>query len=170
LECGEASPLFFACEPFTRHLSAIALHTFAFEYGRNMYIIDINRVFEGHAMDSLYQRVGGEAVVEHIVGAMYERILADGTLGPFFAEVDMERQHTKFRAFLNTVLGGPAQRSGIELRAAHSKSVDAGLSHRHLDAFASHLRAALTGAGIDESLTREVMAGIERIEGDVLGV
>jgi len=121
-------------------------------------------------MDSLYGRVGGEAAVNRIVDAMYSAVVADPALKPFFDGVDMPRQREKFRAFLITVLGGPAHRSGIELRAAHSRVVESGLEHRHFDAFVSHLESALTGAGIEAPLVHDILKGIEQTRDDVLGL
>lgn len=42
---------------------------------------------------SLLDAVGGEAAVEAVVKLLYERILADPLLIPFFANADMKRQH-----------------------------------------------------------------------------
>lgn len=120
-------------------------------------------------MDTLYQRIGGDAALRQIVDAMYDRVSSDDALRPFFDGVDMARQRAKFRAFLDTATGGPTKRSGIELRVAHSKAVDSGLGRAHFEAFVRHLRDALAKAGIGELLIDEVMARIERVEGDVLG-
>lgn len=124
----------------------------------------------GSAMDTLYHRIGGEAVVNRIVVAMYAAVTADVELAPFFQGVEMARQRAKFHGFLNTILGGPAQRSGIELRAAHSGPVDMGLDHSHFDAFCGHLRGALLKEGVAGPLAQEVLEKIEHTRTDVLGL
>lgn len=120
-------------------------------------------------MESLYSALGGEPGIESLVDSLYAKVLADPELGPFFEGLDMGRQRTKFRAFLQTVTGGPAHRSGIELRAAHSVSVAQGLAEHHVDAFLGHLRAALAEAMADDDTFRKVIAELDAVRADVLG-
>lgn len=119
-------------------------------------------------MDSIYSALGGEAGIDRLVTSMYRRILADPELRPFFDGLDMPGQHAKFRAFLQTVTGAPAQRSGIELRAAHSKSVENGLTAQHFDAFVRHFEAALRDTSAEDDVIRTVIDRIEAARADVL--
>lgn len=120
-------------------------------------------------MNSLHTALGGDAGLDKIVQGMYTRILADRELAPFFARMDMSRQHAKFRAFLHTLSGGPAQRSGIELRAAHSRAVETGLTPGHVDRFVSHFEAAMLAEGHENGVVREAVVRLERLKADVLG-
>ncbi|NUM56287.1 MAG: group 1 truncated hemoglobin [Candidatus Hydrogenedentes bacterium] len=121
-------------------------------------------------MESLYYALGGETGLDSLVEAMYRRVLADPELRPFFDGLDMAQQHNKFRAFLQTISGGPVRRSGIELRAAHSASVESGLSERHFDAFVSHLGAALAEAGHGDDIIRTTTGRLNETKADVLGL
>ena len=70
---------------------------------------------------TLYQRVGGEAVIQAAVDRFYERVLADPALSHFFIGVSMSRLKAHQFAFLSQALGGPKQYSGASMRDAHSK-------------------------------------------------
>ena len=121
-------------------------------------------------MNSLYRAMGDEAGIERVVDAMYDRVLQDESLKPFFLQVDMAGQRAKFRSFLHTVTGGPVQRSGIELRAAHSRHVDSGLSHEHFEGFLHHLRNALSDASVPDETAAIVMEKVGQTRNDVLGL
>ena len=59
-------------------------------------------------MSSLYERLGGAAVLDGAVNLFYRKVLADERISRFFDDVDMERQAAKQKAFLTMVTSGPA--------------------------------------------------------------
>src|SRR5260370_9705499 len=92
---------------------------------------------------TLYERVGGQSAVAAVVNLLYDRIIKDPLLLPFFDGIDVRRQKSKQVAFLSTVFGGPTRYSGGDLRQAHGHLVPRGLSDQHFDAIAGHLQPTL---------------------------
>lgn len=119
-------------------------------------------------MRSLYDRLGGEEVLDQIVELHYQKVLADVTLAPFFDGKDIAQQKRKFRLFLHTITGGPLRRSDMELRFAHVRAVDQGLEQTHIDAFIEYFRDVLIELDLDQELVTELMQAIARRRGGVL--
>jgi hemoglobin len=85
---------------------------------------------------SLYERIGGEAAIEALVGEFYQRVLADEMLAPFFAGVSLEKLLTMQKEFFSEALGGPLVYSGRSMREVHAGR---GINKRHLRRFTGHL-------------------------------
>ncbi len=75
---------------------------------------------------TLYERVRGNSAVAAVVNLLYDRIIDDPLLLPFFDGIDVRRQKSKQVAFLSTVFSGPTRHSGQDLRQAHSHLVARG--------------------------------------------
>lgn len=93
--------------------------------------------------ESLYDRIGGEAAVNAAVDLFYRKVLADDRINSFFADVDMEQQAAKQKAFLTMVMGGPNNYSGEDMRKGHAHLVERGLNDSHFDAVMENLGAVL---------------------------
>ena len=119
--------------------------------------------------ETLYERLGGEAAVTAAVGMFYDRIMADPSLAPFFAGLDMERQIHKQIAFMTMAFGGPHEYTGRDLRVAHAGLVKRGLGEDHFAGVAEHLRATLERLSVPSELIDEVMAIVGSTKQDVLG-
>ena len=120
-------------------------------------------------MRTLFEEMGGDSAIEAIVELHYARVLGDPQLAPFFDGLDMPLQKRKFRAFLHTVTGGMGRRSDLELRAAHSRALDQGLTAAHVDIFIDHLTDALSEAHIDEDLAGRVLWAVRVKRAHVMG-
>lgn len=118
---------------------------------------------------SLYERLGGAPAFRAAVDDFYRRMLLDPRVSSFFDDVDMEGQIAKQRAFLTFVTGGPAEYTGLQMRAAHAKLVERGLNDTHVDAVIEHLGATLTELGAAPSDVAEVATLAESVRADVLG-
>ena len=123
----------------------------------------------GAMRESLFERLGGEAAVEAAVVLFYEKILADASLAPFFAELDIDAQIKKQIAFMTMAFGGPNRYTGRDLRVAHAGLVQRGLHDAHFDAVAAHLQATLAELGVGDAVATEVLAIVAPTRGDVLG-
>ena len=108
-------------------------------------------------------------MVQRAVERLYERMLGDPELAPFFAGVDMKAQHEKMGRFLGLVCGGRNDLHGPDLRAAHARLVEHGLADRHFDATCGHLEATLISLGVDPEAVDDVLAIVESTREDVLG-
>lgn len=117
-------------------------------------------------MSHLYERLGGKDAVTATVIKMYEKILTDDLLMPFFVNVDMARLRASQTAFVTLAFGGPNHYDGQHLRQAHAKLN--GLSDIHFDAVAGHLTAAMRELNVAEPLIAEALAIVETTRADVL--
>jgi len=120
-------------------------------------------------MQSLYERLGGEAAVNAAVDIFYRKVLKDGRIRQFFDGIDMERQAAKQKAFLTLAFGGPNQYSGVDMRRGHAHLVAKGLNDTHFDAVVELLGATLTELKVPAELITQVAAIAETTRNDVLG-
>ena len=113
----------------------------------------------------LYQRLGGEQAFQSIVAEFYRRVLADPSLAPFFAHIDMAALRQHQAAFLIQALGGPNQYHGRDMRTAH-----AGMQIEKKDfyAVADHLVGALSAMGVDEDTIGEVVDRLEPLSREIV--
>ncbi|HIG30780.1 MAG TPA: group 1 truncated hemoglobin, partial [Verrucomicrobiales bacterium] len=51
-------------------------------------------------MDTLFNRLGGEAAVDAAVEKFYDKVLSDNRIKHFFADTDMEKQRGHQKKFL----------------------------------------------------------------------
>lgn len=70
--------------------------------------------------DNIYKKYGGFSKISRIVLALYDRILDDDTIGPFFDEVDMNRIVDHQTKFISSLLGGPASYTDDQIQKMHS--------------------------------------------------
>jgi hemoglobin len=121
-------------------------------------------------MESLYERIGGEAAIVAAVDLFYEKVMADPRTRPFFSDLDMTTQIQKQRSFLAWALGAPEQYKGRDLRTAHAKLVkERGLGDVHFDAVAEHLRATLVELQVPNNLIDEALSIVAGTRDQVLG-
>lgn len=118
---------------------------------------------------SLFERIGGDSAVRATVIKMYDKILGDDDLAPFFDHVDVDTLRRSQAAFVTVAFGGPNHYMGRGMRAAHKNAVDQGLSDLHFDRVASHLESALQELNVPEELIAEALSIVETTRQDVLG-
>jgi hemoglobin len=118
---------------------------------------------------SLYERLGGAAAVDAAVSIFYCKVIADPRINLFFAEVDMEKQAAKQKAFLTMAFGGPHHYTGLDMRQGHARLVTMGLNDSHFDAVLEHLGSTLEELNVAGNLIQEVIAIAESTRNDVLG-
>ncbi len=106
---------------------------------------------------TLYERIGGNAVVSAAVEKFYVRVLSDEMFAPFFEGVNIKRLQAHQLAFLSQALGGPKQYSGAAMSQAHARL---SIEQRHFDAVASHLVETLREMGVDEGVVAEVVDAV----------
>ena len=101
---------------------------------------------------SLYERIGGEAGIEKLIGAFYQRVQGDPELAPFFQHTSMEKLKVMQKEFFSEALGGPLFYSGKSMREVHAGR---GIKKSHLRRFTNHLLATLEAEQEGLSLTRQ---------------
>lgn len=119
--------------------------------------------------DTLFDKIGGEAAVDAAVDIFYRKVLADDRINEFFADVDMDKQAAKQKAFLTMAFGGPNNYTGEDMRKGHAHLVERGLNDSHFDAVMENLGATLTELNVPEELIGEAAAIAESTRNDVLG-
>jgi methyl-accepting chemotaxis protein len=116
-------------------------------------------------LDSIYDRIGGDAAIAAAVDIFYERVLADRELAGFFDGVDMKLLKSQQRAFFSQALGGPGVYRGPDMRRAHAHLA---IEQRHFDQVAIHLEATLVGLGVDPETVAEIMSAIGGMEKEIV--
>lgn len=114
----------------------------------------------------LYERIGGEATVERLVDAFYDRVLADPELNPFFEHARIENLRSMQREFFAAALDGPVMRSDMQLAHAHH-GLD--IQQKHFRLFVQHLLETLESVGVSEDDRYEIIRGISTYAGDITG-
>jgi hemoglobin len=93
---------------------------------------------------SHYDRLGGFDSIRAAVVELYERILRDADLAPYFAGVDIARVKRHQVLLLCSLLGGPETYDGRALAVAHR---GLGIRSTDFDRVVAHLEAVLDAAG-----------------------
>ncbi len=117
------------------------------------------------SVSSIYDAIGGADAVRAAVGLLYQRILADRRLAPYFQGVDMRRLETHMRGFFALALGGPDLYAGRDLSAAHAHL---GISEAHFDAVAAHLVTTLTDLGVPDELNQVITARVDSLRPQIV--
>lgn len=117
---------------------------------------------------SLYERIGGGGAVKATVLKMYDKILDDPLLAPFFENIDVDKLRLSQMAFVTYAFGGPNHYHGNSLRTAHKGAVEHGLADKHFDAVAKHLKAAMEELNVPAELIAEALSIVGSTRKDVL--
>lgn len=115
--------------------------------------------------NSLYQKLGGQAALNAVIDAFYVKVLADDRIKHYFAEVNMDKQAKRQKAFLSAAFGGPVPWTGKDLRKAHS---DLKLTEADFNAVAENLVATLKDFKVKQELIDQVVAIALSVKNDVL--
>lgn len=101
----------------------------------------------GGTTPTLYEVLGKEKADEAIasmVEIMFQKILADASMAPFFQEADVTHIKRHLMAFCITAFGGPSKYSGLDLNRAHKRVRERKeIEERHFDIMLAHMRRAL---------------------------
>jgi hemoglobin len=116
-------------------------------------------------MASIYDDIGGSGAIAVAVDDLYERILVDPELAPYFARVEMRRQKTHMRAFIAAALGGPDIYRGRDMAAAHAHLRATG---RAFDLVAGHLIATLRELGVAAQHVDAIIARVAPLRAQIV--
>lgn len=104
-------------------------------------------------MASIFEQIGGKPAVSAAVDGLYERLLADPVLAPYFADTDMERLKRHMRAFMAVALGGADLYAGRDMHSAHA-GLD--VTHDAFDRVVGHLVDTLVALGVPTELIQAI--------------
>ncbi len=116
---------------------------------------------------SLYDRLGGEPAIDAIVKALYDRVLADADLKPFFEKTPMDRQRVMQHEFLCAALGGPMAYTGKPLAHVHQGR---GITTRHFAKFVRHVLEILQELGVSSEDADEVISRLNAFANEITGI
>ncbi len=115
---------------------------------------------------SLYERIGGESTISLIVDKLYQEIIADDELAPFFAHTSHEKLRSMQHQFICAALGGPQTYGGRSLAEAHKGR---GISRHHIQRFIEHLVSAMRGVNLNADDIHTIQARINFYADEVTG-
>lgn len=118
---------------------------------------------------TLFEELGGADAVNAAVDKFYRRVLADDRVSRFFEGVDMERQAIKQKAFLTMAFGGPANYTGLDMKAGHAHLLAMGMDDSHFDAIVELLGGTLKDMGVGDAHISQVAAIAESTREAVMG-
>ena len=104
-------------------------------------------------MASIFEQIGGKPAVSAAVDGLYERLLADSLLAPYFTGTDLERLKRHMRAFMAVALGGADLYAGRDMRSAHA-GLD--VTHDAFDRVVGHLVDTLVALGVPGELIQAI--------------
>lgn len=116
--------------------------------------------------ESLFDALGGAESVARIVDAMYDRVLADPELGPYFKNVQTQHLRKMQYEFIASALGGPVAYSGGELQAIHAKH---NIAPAHFAKFVGHLADAMEAHGASPEQTDDMLGRIAMYRDRIVG-
>ncbi len=107
---------------------------------------------------SLFEKYGGFSAVSKIVLDLYDRLLDDDEIGPFFDDVEMSRIVDHQTKFVSSLMGGPASYTDDQIQKMHAR-LDIG--HAHFDRLEQILRETLTDHGLSPEDAEAIIAAFE---------
>ena len=116
--------------------------------------------------EQLFDPLGGPTGLTAIVKDMYERVLTDPELSPFFENVPMDRLHAMQYQFLASAFGGPVDYSGAELTAIHTSH---GIRASDFAKFCGHFAAALEDRGVEPKDVDDALGRLAMFKDKVTG-
>lgn len=96
---------------------------------------------------TLFDKYGGFSVISKIVMDLYDRLLDDDDVGPFFDDVDMARIVDHQTKFVSSLMDGPASYTDNQIEKLHAHLA---IAARHFEQLALILRETLLAHGISE--------------------
>jgi len=114
---------------------------------------------------TLFERIGGVPAIKAAVDRLYEKMLNDAELKPYFAKANLRHLKARQNAFFITALGGPGVYKGKDMRSAHKGM---GITRAHFDKTATYLAATLKELRVPQSIVNEVIAAIAPLAGDIV--
>jgi len=114
---------------------------------------------------TLYDRIGGDTMVDKAVDIFYRKVLNDERISSFFENIDLVNHIIKQKKFLTMMFGGPNTYCGKDMHSAHSHLR---LNEGHFNAMLDNLIETLRDLAIFEDDISEIVAVANCVKDDVL--
>ena len=113
---------------------------------------------------TLYLKYGSR-VTSGMAECMYDRVLTDPELAPFFDGVNVDALRDHVADFLTVVTGGPDMYRGRNIREAHAQLK---VSKDHFERLVVHIIAAADDLDIEAKDAAAIIAAIRGLEEQVV--
>ena len=123
--------------------------------------------FSKNSDQSLFDKIGGEEVVDKLAMMFYIKVMNDPDLKHFFAGVDMLAQIMHQKKYITYVLGGSVDYKGKSLRDAHSHL---SIKASDFDKTALHFVHSLIELELPINVRDEIMTIIETTRSEILNL
>ncbi|WP_343079967.1 group 1 truncated hemoglobin [Ostreiculturibacter nitratireducens] len=114
---------------------------------------------------TLFDKYGGFSVVSKIVLDLYDRLLDDDEVGPFFDEVEMSRIVDHQTKFVSSLMGGPAAYTDDQIQKMHARL---SIADAHFDTLKRILGETLADHGVEPDDVETITKAFELRRGLVV--
>jgi hemoglobin len=114
---------------------------------------------------TLYQKLGEGDGIAVVVNRLYELIMGDETLAPYFATTSLVEQKRHMALFLAAATGGPNGYMGLDLDAAHAGR---GITDADFDAVIGYAATSLAEAGVAPDAIDQVAGALLPLRSQVV--
>lgn len=104
----------------------------------------------------MFDKYGGFSAVSKIVLDLYERLLDDDDLGPFFDDVEFSKIVDHQTKFVSSIMGGPASYTDHQIQKLHSHLP---ITAAHFAKLAEILTQVLKDHGVEDEDAAEIVGG-----------
>ncbi|MEB0032784.1 group 1 truncated hemoglobin, partial [Undibacterium sp. RTI2.1] len=115
--------------------------------------------------DALYQALGSEAGINHIVDDLIPLVLADPRIKESFKETNMKRLAKLLKEQFCVLSGGPCTYSGDSMKVSHDKL---GITGAQFNALAEDLQIAMEQQHIPSSVQNKLIAKLAPMKRDIV--
>lgn len=117
------------------------------------------------ADDSLYRALGARPGLERLVDDLWQRLLADARMAPFFQDLDAAQFKRRLADQLCEVAGGPCRYDGPDMKKAHS-GVD--ITRRDFNALVELLQQGMDAQGLPFAVQNRLLARLAPMHREVV--
>jgi hemoglobin len=122
--------------------------------------------FGTHAAEpSLYERIGGEAVMLRVTEQMLTRVAADPAVNQSFAGINIHKLSIKLASHLCAMTGGGCAPASDSIKVIHA---GLGIDERQFFTVVESLRIALDANGVGEREKNELLRMLAPLKRDVV--
>ena len=116
-------------------------------------------------MTNLYDKYGGFATVSKLVQAFYGKVAESEELAPYFEGVDVQKLMDHQTKFFSSILGGPVEYTGGELKSVHAAMA---ITEEAFSEVADLLEETLEDMDVEEDDIETIMEIIGGVKSDIL--
>ncbi|MGK0188090.1 MAG: hemoglobin [Verrucomicrobiales bacterium] len=115
---------------------------------------------------TLYERIGGSAVIDSLVDAFYQRVLTDPELLPLFENISKQKLEHMQREFFAAALDDPVSNTDWPMSHVHHGHE---INPHHLSRFLDHLLATLKSRGLNDDDVYAIISRLNTYTDEITG-